>query len=163
MLPLNNTQTTTTTTAAETMADERYPDPTVLASATTTRTFGRFAVSSRKLPISKAGPIDAMSARLGIPVPEMIFGDNAVALAHAAAGWRLVFRAEDALDLVDKTGEAGLLRVAHAGVWTRSRESSGAADIREVVRPFDWSYSTTYRGTVELDRRQEERQQLPPA
>jgi hypothetical protein len=37
-----------------------------------------FMISARKLPISKSGPIDEMSKRLGIPVPEMIFGDNMV-------------------------------------------------------------------------------------
>ncbi|RYC58735.1 hypothetical protein CHU98_g7494, partial [Xylaria longipes] len=35
-----------------------------------------------------------------------------------------------------------------AGEWSASREQTSAG-IREVVRPFDWSYSTTYKGTVD--------------
>ena len=55
-----------------------FPDPSQAARATASHTQGRFRISSCKLPISKAGPIDDMSQRLGIPVPEMIFGDNFV-------------------------------------------------------------------------------------
>lgn len=125
--------------------NEPYPSPTMLSQATTTHRQGSFEVSARKLPISKSGPIDAMSARLGIPVPEMIFGDNLVAVRHAPSGWAVGFTAEAALDAVDKTG-ANMLQVAYAGAWSSSREKSSAHDIREVVKPFDWSYTTAYRG-----------------
>lgn len=79
----------------------------------------------------------------------MIFGDNLVAIRHTPTGWAIRFTAEDALDLVDKTG-ANMLQVAYAGEWSSSRERSSAHDIREVVKPYDWSYSTTYRGTEEV-------------
>lgn len=114
--------------------------------ATTRHTQGHFTISSRKQPISKSGPIDDMSRRLGIPVPEMIFGDNLVAVRHEPTGWAVEFTAEAALAAVDKTG-ANMLQVAYAGAWSSSRERSSAHDIREVVKPYDWSYSTTYRGT----------------
>lgn len=126
--------------------NEPFPAPTMLAQATTTHKQGNFEISSRKLPISKSGPIDEMSARLGIPIPEMIFGDNLVAVRHAPSGWAIEFAAEPALDAVDKTG-ANMLQVAYAGEWSSSRERSSAHDIREVVKPYDWSYSTTYRGS----------------
>ncbi|KKY33796.1 putative type 2a phosphatase activator tip41 [Diaporthe ampelina] len=126
--------------------DEPFPAPNMLAQATTTHRQGNFEISSRKLPISKSGPIDDMSRRLGIPVPEMIFGDNLVAVRHAPSGWAVEFAAEPALDAVDKTG-ANMLQVAYAGEWSSSRERSSAHDIREVVKPYDWSYSTTYRGS----------------
>lgn len=129
-----------------TSPNEPYPDPSDLSQATTTHAQGRFAVSSRKLPISKSTPIDAMSQRLGIPVPEMIFGDNLVCVSHPPTGWALAFTAEAALDRVDKTG-ANMLQVAYAGEWSSSRERSSAHDIREVVKPYDWSYSTDYAGT----------------
>ncbi|POS78097.1 type 2A phosphatase activator TIP41 [Diaporthe helianthi] len=129
-----------------TSPNEPFPTPTMLAQATTTHRQGNFEISSRKLPISKSGPIDEMSARLGIPVPEMIFGDNLVAVRHAPTGWSIEFAAEPALDAVDKTG-ANMLQVAYAGEWSSSRERSSAHDIREVVKPYDWSYSTTYRGS----------------
>ncbi|KAK4114358.1 TIP41-domain-containing protein [Canariomyces notabilis] len=124
--------------------NEAYPTP---PSATRTHTQGGFTISSRKLPILKAGPIDAMSARIGIPIPEMIFGDNLVSISHPRTGWSISFSAEPALDTVDKTGASGMLRVAYAGEWSSSREkASASAGISEVVRPFDWSYSCSYRG-----------------
>ncbi|KAH8165785.1 hypothetical protein CIB48_g2435 [Xylaria polymorpha] len=126
--------------------NEPWPSPANLAAATTTHRQGPFAIASRKLPISKAGPIEALEKDVGIPVPEMIFGDNLVSVAHAPTGWRVEFNARDALDAVDKTGD-NMLQVAYAGEWSASREQTSAG-IREVVRPFDWSYSTTYKGTV---------------
>ncbi len=128
-----------------TSPNEPYPSPSSLAQTTTTHTQGRFRISTRKLPILKSGPIDAMGARLGIPIPEMIFGDNLVAITHVPSGWSIAFTAEAALDLVDKTGER-MLRVAYAGEWSSSREKTSAG-ISEVVKPYDWSYSTDYRGT----------------
>ncbi|KAK4106172.1 TIP41-domain-containing protein [Parathielavia hyrcaniae] len=119
--------------------------PSTLALATRTHSQPPFQITSRKLPILKSGPIDAMSARLGIPVPEMIFGDNLVSVAHPPSGWSVSFSAEGALDTVDKTGEAGMLRVAYAREWSSSRERTSAG-ISEVVRPFDWSYSAAYWG-----------------
>jgi type 2A phosphatase activator TIP41 len=126
--------------------DEPWPNPAHLEAATQTHRQGAFVIASRKLPISKAGPIEALERSLRIPVPEMIFGDNVVSVTHAPSGWRVEFNARDALDAVDKTGE-NMLRVAYAGEWSASREQTSAG-IREVVRPFDWSYSTEYKGTV---------------
>jgi type 2A phosphatase activator TIP41 len=125
---------------------EPYPSTASLSSATTTHAQGRFEIATRKLPISKSGPIDAMSESLGIPVPEMIFGDNLVSILHRPTGFRVEFNAHDALDAVDKTGEH-MLQVAYARDWSASRERTSAG-IKEVVKPYDWSYSTTYRGTV---------------
>ncbi|KAH6849707.1 TIP41-like family-domain-containing protein [Chaetomium sp. MPI-CAGE-AT-0009] len=124
---------------------DAYPSPTNLALATRTHTQAPFQISTRKLPILKAGPIDALAARLAIPIPEMIFGDNLVSITHTPSGWGVHFDAEAALDTVDKTGEGGMLRVAYAREWSRSRERTSAG-ISEVVRPFDWSYSAAYRG-----------------
>ena len=113
--------------------------------STHTHTQGAYLITTRKLPILKAAPIDAMSSRLGIPIPEMIFGDNLVSITHQPTGWSISFNAEDALDRVDKTGER-MLRVAYAGEWSSSREKTSAG-ISEVVKPFDWSYTTDYAGT----------------
>ncbi|KAK3295484.1 TIP41-like family-domain-containing protein [Chaetomium fimeti] len=122
-----------------------YPTASNPDLATRTHTQPPFQISTRKLPILKAGPIDALAARLTIPIPEMIFGDNLVAIRHTPTGWAVQFGAEAALDTVDKTGEGGMLRVAYAREWSRSRERTSAG-ISEVVRPFDWSYSAAYKG-----------------
>ncbi|XDG01534.1 hypothetical protein ABKA04_001149 [Annulohypoxylon sp. FPYF3050] len=129
-----------------TSPNEPFPRPDHVAQATTSHRQGNFVISSRKLPISKAGPIDAMEKSLGIPVPEMIFGDNLVAIRHAPTGWGIEFNAYDALDAVDKT-DRNMLQVAYAKSWSASREQTSAG-IKDVVKPYDWSYSTTYKGTV---------------
>ncbi|KAI1374555.1 TIP41-domain-containing protein [Hypoxylon crocopeplum] len=129
-----------------TSPNEPFPRPENTAQATQSHRQGNFVISSRKLPISKSGPIDAMEQALGIPVPEMIFGDNLVAVRHGPSGWGVEFNAYDALDAVDKT-DKNMLQVAYAKSWSASREQTSAG-IKDVVKPYDWSYSTTYRGTV---------------
>ncbi|KAJ4330269.1 hypothetical protein N0V87_010154 [Didymella glomerata] len=105
-----------------------------------------FTVTTRKLPILKAGPIDDMTKALGITPPEMIFGDNLARIEHPASGWSIEFNAFDALDRVDKTG-AHMFQVAYSAAWQQNRQKQ-FEDIKEVVKPFDWSYSTDYKGTV---------------
>ncbi|KAH7413003.1 TIP41-like family-domain-containing protein [Cadophora sp. MPI-SDFR-AT-0126] len=126
--------------------NESYPTPDAKDSATVSHTQKGFKISARKLPISKSGPIDDMSTKLGIPVPEMIFGDNLVSIEHMASGWRLEFNAYDALDRVDKT-DKNMLKVAYSKEWSSSREKTHEG-IKEVVKPFDWSYTTDYKGTI---------------
>ena len=127
--------------------DEPFPTPNALAAATTSHIQKRFRISTRKLPISKSGAIDAMTEQIGIPIPEMIFGDNMVEVLHAPTNWAIRFTAPDALDVVDKT-EKNMLKVAYARDWESTREGT-TQKIKEVVKPYDWSYSTTYAGTVQ--------------
>ncbi|EPE32972.1 hypothetical protein GLAREA_05984 [Glarea lozoyensis ATCC 20868] len=126
--------------------NEAFPRPEDLISFTVSHVQKGFKISVRKLPISKSGPIDEMSERLSIPVPEMIFGDNMVAIEHLATGWRMEFNAYDALDRVDKT-DKNMLKVAYSQEWSSSREKTHEG-IKEVVKPFDWSYTTDYKGTI---------------
>ena len=79
-----------------------------------------FKITTRKLPILKAGPIEEMTSMLGITPPEMIFGDNLASITHEATGWAIEFNAFDGLDMVDKTGEA-MLKVAYSREWQRNR------------------------------------------
>jgi len=125
-----------------------YPSPSHTSRATKTHTQGPFRITTVKLPISKSAPIEAMSKALDIPVPEMIFGDNVVSVEHAPSGFKIQFNAYDALDAVGKDG-TNMLQVSYAKDWARTREDCGTADVKEVVRPFDWSYSSTYAGSVE--------------
>ncbi|EMC93147.1 hypothetical protein BAUCODRAFT_158903 [Baudoinia panamericana UAMH 10762] len=111
----------------------------------TTSRNGAWNVTTRKQPILKAEPIEALSNELGIPIPEMIFGDNIVSLTHIKTGWSLEFNARDALDKVSKT-EEGMLQVAVAEQWKKER--SHQDEVKQVVKPFDWSYSTDYKGST---------------
>ncbi|KAL2441949.1 TIP41-like protein [Exophiala dermatitidis] len=104
-----------------------------------------FRITTQKLPILKAGPIEEMTEKLGIAPPEMIFGDNFVTIEHPSSGWAIKFDAFGALDRVDKTGEKRL-KVAYSKEWHQSREDTH--DIKEVIKPFDWSYTTDYRGEL---------------
>lgn len=79
-----------------------------------------FKVTTRKLPILKAEPIESMTAMLGITPPEMIFGDNMVSIEHVASGWGVEFNTFDALNRVDKTG-GSMLQVAHSKEWQSTR------------------------------------------
>lgn len=79
-----------------------------------------FRISTQKLPILKAEPIDMMTKSLGIAPPEMIFGDNYVMIEHQKTDWGINFNAFDALDLVDKTGQSRL-QVAYSKEWQKSR------------------------------------------
>ena len=78
-----------------------------------------FKITTRKLPILKAEPIEQMTTNLGIAPPEMIFGDNLVAIDHKS-GWGIQFNTYDALDRVDKTG-GSMLQVAHSREWQSTR------------------------------------------
>ncbi|KAL6239179.1 hypothetical protein BDW75DRAFT_199060 [Aspergillus navahoensis] len=126
------------------------PGDTAAMSPTSQRpdtiTLKGFKISTQKLPILKAEPIEAMTKKLGIAPPEMIFGDNFVSIEHEKSGWNIHFNAFDALDRVNKTGES-VLKVAHSKEWQKSRETTHEG-IKDVVKPFDWSYSTDYKGTV---------------
>lgn len=124
-------------------ADTSFPSP----SAPAPRAFSveGFRIITQKLPILKAGPIEEMTSKLGIAPPEMIFGDNLVAVEHAPSQWAVKFDAFGALDRVDKTGEKRL-KVAYSKEWHQSREDTH--DIKEVIKPFDWSYTTDYKGDL---------------
>ena len=79
-----------------------------------------FRITTLKLPILKAKPIEEMTNKLGIAPPEMIFGDNSLSIEHEQSGWGISFNAFDALDCVDKTGET-MLKVAYSKEWQKSR------------------------------------------
>ncbi|KAF2774435.1 TIP41-domain-containing protein [Teratosphaeria nubilosa] len=131
------------------MAAKGGPSTTTGALADGVQTFittnKSWRISTRKQPILKAEPIEALSNDLGIPIPEMIFGDNHVAIEDVKTGWTIELNAKDALDRVSKT-EEGMLQVAVAEEWKKER--SHQEEVKQVVKPFDWSYSTDYTGTT---------------
>lgn len=83
-------------------------------------TIKNFKITTRKLPILKAEPIDYVTEQLGFPVPEMIFGDNFVSVEHPSNNWGIQFNCLDALQRVDKTGNA-MLKVSYSQEWQKSR------------------------------------------
>lgn len=96
--------------------NSRYPS---IADADNTITQNGFTITTRKLPILKAQPIENMTNDLGIAPPEMIFGNNRISIDHQS-GWSINFNTYDALDRVDKTGDS-MLQVAHSREWQSTR------------------------------------------
>lgn len=101
---------------------QRSPFPSVPSSknAGNSITQHGFKITTQKLPILKAEPIEQMTAKLGIAPPEMIFGDNVVSIEYLGTGWGIEFNTFDALDRVDKTGKS-MLQVAHSKEWQSTR------------------------------------------
>ncbi|CDR42202.1 CYFA0S08e04764g1_1 [Cyberlindnera fabianii] len=107
---------------------------------------GDWEVYTTKQPILASDEIDAETERLGMPLPEMIFGHNKVDIKNKSKGFAISFNTPDALSLVDTTGE-NLLQVAHSEEWFSTRKTNGD-DVKGIVKPFDWTYSTPYRGSL---------------
>jgi type 2A phosphatase activator TIP41 len=105
------------TSLNDAQANTHYPSP---ADAGNSVTQNGFKITTRKLPILKAKPIEDMTSKLGITPPEMIFGDNAVRIEHVKSGWSIEFNAFDALDRVDKTGDS-MLKVSYSKEWQQNR------------------------------------------
>jgi type 2A phosphatase activator TIP41 len=113
MAAANTSDPTSTQWSSPNVEAKMHPRP---------QTFARkgFTITTQKMPILKAGPIEEMTNKLGITPPEMIFGDNFVAIEHNVSGWGIAFNTFDALDKVDKTG-AAMLKVAYSKEWQKSR------------------------------------------
>ncbi|KNC83127.1 hypothetical protein, variant [Sphaeroforma arctica JP610] len=104
---------------------------------------GDWEISTVKDRISNSNERDTDEAALNIPLPEMYFGFNKLRVEHIT-GWALEFMAMDALDMVDK--DTPTVKVGWADHWHRNRGHS--EHIKEVVKPFDWTYSTAYTGSL---------------
>lgn len=111
---------------------------------TDTFSFGPWKITTAKGAILKAGDVDRISAELELPsLPEMVFGDNILQIDHSA-GFGIQFNAIDALKRVDNRHD--LMKVAVAEEWQSKRQDSEY--IKEVIKPFDWTFTTDYRGTL---------------
>ncbi|XP_076079648.1 TIP41-like protein isoform X3 [Mytilus galloprovincialis] len=108
--------------------------------------FGPWRCTSIKSHILKSeGPDrERFESQLELPqVPEMVFADNLLRLEHSA-GFGLEFNALDALKLVDPRND--LLKVAVSDAWRQAR--SDCEHIKDVIKPFDWTYTTDYKGSL---------------
>ncbi|XP_064399433.1 TIP41-like protein [Halichondria panicea] len=82
---------------------------------------------------------------LNLPsLPEMVFPESRLELEHEC-GCVLSFITLDALKLINSTEEP--LKVAAAEDWVKTR-GTGLQEVGVVVKPFDWTYTTDYKGTL---------------
>ncbi|PIK48329.1 putative TIP41-like protein, partial [Apostichopus japonicus] len=85
-----------------------------------------------------------IETQLAIPqLPEMLFGNNVLKVVHIA-GFGIEFKAVDALERVDTKQES--IQVAAAESWQKAR--SNCEFLNKVIKPFDWTFTTDYKGTV---------------
>jgi len=109
--------------------------------------FGPWTVSTCKSHILESeGPIKRRyDEELELPqLPEMVFAESNLRVVHES-GCGLEFNSLDALRLVDAhSGPTD--QVAAAKEWMGAR--SECEHIKNVVSPFDWTYSTSYKGTI---------------
>lgn len=73
----------------------------------------------------------------------MLFADNFLRIKHKL-GFGVEFNAYDALKLVDP--QADLIKVSVAKEWKESRADCEFID--KMVHPFDWTFTTPYKGTL---------------
>ncbi|KAI8325116.1 TIP41-domain-containing protein [Martensiomyces pterosporus] len=106
-------------------------------------------ITSSHKPILSKEYIEQYSQELGFNVPEMIFGNSYFRACHLETGKGVALSALDALRMVDTSPHsAKSVQVSIAENWTESsRRQRG--DITEVIKPFDWTFTTKYRGTPE--------------
>ncbi|CAB1459649.1 unnamed protein product [Pleuronectes platessa] len=107
-------------------------------------TFGQWKVTAAKNHIMKSKDVERLAEEMNMPsLPEMLFGDNFLRIQHLD-GYGIGFNAIDALRRVNNMEDA--VKVACAQEWQESRADSEHS--KEVVKPYDWTYTTDYRGTL---------------
>ncbi|KAJ3516132.1 hypothetical protein NLJ89_g1311 [Agrocybe chaxingu] len=87
-------------------------------------------------PISNAPECDALHADLGIPLPEMTFGNNYLTLEHRPSGFSYSFTTPEALKSVKK-----------------DPFSSTPMPKTVATKPYDWTYTTIYPGHQPSDQK----------
>ncbi|XP_052521360.1 LOW QUALITY PROTEIN: TIP41-like protein [Tympanuchus pallidicinctus] len=107
-------------------------------------TFGPWKLSAVCTHIMKSAQAERLAEELQMPsLPEMMFGDNILRIQHER-GFGIEFNATDALKCVNNC--QGMIKVACAEEWQESR--SETEHTKEVVKPYDWTYTTDYKGTL---------------
>jgi len=106
--------------------------------------FGPWTIVACTGPILTSAEDDRIKQELDIPaLPEMCFGETSLQVNHIN-GFGLSFNAIDALKCVDNKHDE--MKVAYAAEWQGQREVLGVN--KEVVKPFDWTYTSDYQGTL---------------
>ncbi|TPX39170.1 hypothetical protein SeLEV6574_g07395 [Synchytrium endobioticum] len=108
-----------------------------------------WSIHIRKGPIANSLELDQASEQLGFKLPVMFFSHNMLQVRHAPSQLSLAFVAIDALKKVDVSDtSADSVKVAHAEHWTR-RSAAAMKDVNGFVKPYDWTYTTDYAGTLQ--------------
>jgi len=102
--------------------------------------------SNSKAHIMPDADSDDFSADLALPqIPEEVYADNFLNLKMVQGGAEVKFNAHDALGMVDAKND--LVKVSYANEWAAAR--AGASSEYEVLKPYDWTFTTPYKGTYD--------------
>lgn len=106
--------------------------------------FGPWSISASTGPILTSAEDERIRTELDIPaMPEMCFGETTLQINHSL-GFGISFNAIDALKLVDNKHDK--MKVAYASEWQDQRKVLDVS--KEIVNPYDWTYTTDYKGTI---------------
>lgn len=121
-------------------------------------TVKNWSIYTMKGPILLLDELDYLGEnRFDFPLPEMIFGNNYVRLVNDSARTVTEFNTLDALDSLAPTSD---FKVSYHKEWLSTRpkaKGTGSMETEkglttslpslESVKPYDWTYSTNYKGT----------------
>lgn len=136
-------------------------------------TVNDWSIYTIKGPICLSEELDHLNdTRYDFPLPEMIFGNNCVRLVHDPTGRVIEFNTLDALDSLANKAD---FKVAYYKEWLSTRPKAQNSEDEnqsvqtkldlegtqrskseheclsldlELVKPYDWTYSTNYKGTL---------------
>uniref|UniRef100_A0A0X3PBI4 TIP41-like protein n=1 Tax=Schistocephalus solidus TaxID=70667 RepID=A0A0X3PBI4_SCHSO len=103
-----------------------------------------FSTRENHILVSLGSKRETFESSVDLPnVPEMIFDDNIVclALSNSKTSAKICFTALEALKLVDKKTVS--VEIPAAKEWRETHLQKYS-----VFRPFDWTFSTTYTGSI---------------
>jgi len=104
----------------------------------------------QKKPILNSEEFSKWETMLGIPkLPEMLFGSNWLELHHTPTGLIYAFRTEDALRAVRAKAD---LQVSHTQHWMKKNKAQIEQFNKTLLKDFDWTYTTTYKGTIDTSK-----------
>lgn len=113
---------------------------------------GEWKVTTRRDRIYNSEEIDNILDETKIPqVPEMYFGYNHITIENTQTNIKWTFNANEALRKVQinlKENE-NWIKVAVADKWNASRNSKEEEEKKKIQRPYDWTFSTDFRGKIE--------------
>jgi len=113
---------------------------------------GDWKVTTRKDRIFNSEEIDKVLEDTKMPqLPEMFFGFNHITIENIKTGSKWTYNTIDAIRQVQinlKENE-NWVRVAVADKWNASRNSKEEEEKKKIQRPYDWTFSTDFRGKIE--------------
>lgn len=123
-----------------------------------------WSIYTCKNPILLLDELDRLNEeRFDFPLPEMIFGNNHVRLVDDSTGCIIEFNTLDALDSLANEAD---FKVRYHKEWlsTRPKAASDSDQLLDLdsVKPYDWTYSTNYKGSLSQGTRFEETESAIP-